>query len=261
MNWFEKLRQKKAWCPAHAQTLNSGTVPVNAADTPDTAGGPVERRTRFFTYMSWAVVAIAFLSAYLAIPYLPETIPIHWDAVGNANGFTSGVTGAFMMPCLMTGFLIILMVIPRFDAMKGTFGLYRDIYALVIFSIAVFMLAIHFFTLLTGMGYDIPIMVFMPVMMGMLFMVIGSLMPHIGRNTTMGFRLPWTLRDPVVWQRTHEYGAKVMIGAGVLCILSSLAGIYAIFLMLVIILVSTGYVTVWSYRFAKEREKNGVYNL
>jgi len=77
----------------------------------------------------------------------------------------------------------------------------------------------------------------------------------------MGFRLPWTLRDPVVWQRTHEYGGKVMVGAGALVVLSSLAGIYAIFLMLAIILVSTGYVTVWSYRFAKEREKNGVYNL
>jgi uncharacterized membrane protein len=104
------------------------------------------------------------------------------------------------------------------------------------------------------MGYDIPIMVFMPVMMGILFMVIGSLMPHIGRNTTMGFRLPWTLRDPVVWQRTHEYGAKVMIGAGVLVVFTPLAGMYALPAMLVILGVSMGYVTVWSYRFAKTRD-------
>ena len=68
----------------------------------------------------------------------------------------------------------------------------------------------------------------------------------------MGIRLPWTLASEEVWNRTHEYGGRVFMAAGVLVVLGSLvAGIWAMALMLVIILGSTLYIGIWSFRLAK----------
>jgi uncharacterized membrane protein len=253
MTWFEDLWQKKVWCPAHAQSLNTRNIPVDTTMTSESTGSPVGRRTRLFLFLAWAVVALGYIISYVALPYLPATIAIHWNIFGNADGFIDKIAGAFGLPLFMTVMMVLLTILPRFERMKGTFSLYRDIYAILVFCIAVFMFAIQMFTLLTGMGFVIPVMVFMPVMQGILFMVLGSLLPHVGRNSTMGFRLPWTLRDPVVWQRTHEYGSRFLIAAGALNLLCPLAGMWGLTLGIVIVLIAMGYVTIWSYRLAKSR--------
>jgi uncharacterized membrane protein len=90
------------------------------------------------------------------------------------------------------------------------------------------------------------------LLIGFLFIAMGGMTPHIRRNTIMGIRLPWTLASEEVWNRTHEYGGRVFMAAGVLVVLGSLiAGIWAMALMLVIILGSTLYISIWSFRLAK----------
>jgi uncharacterized membrane protein len=68
----------------------------------------------------------------------------------------------------------------------------------------------------------------------------------------MGIRFPWTLASEVVWKKTHEFGGRLFRVAGVIVILGSLvAGIWAIAWMLVIILGTSLYICIWSYRLAK----------
>lgn len=157
------------------------------------------------------------------------------------------------MPVIMLVLMLLLTVIPRFEQMKGSFGMYRDIYQILVFCMAVFLLAIHIVTLLWSLGVQVPMYALMPVMFGLLFVILGSLMPGIRRDTSMGFRFPWTLRDVEVWRRTHEYGSKIFTVAVLLTILSACTGIYAIAFVLVII-GATVYITVWSYRVSKEVE-------
>jgi len=44
-----------------------------------------------------------------------------------------------------------------------------------------------------------------------LFFFLGSMMPKLKQNYTIGIRLPWTLHSEIVWDKTHQFGGKLFI--------------------------------------------------
>ncbi|HEX3002458.1 MAG TPA: SdpI family protein [Methanoregula sp.] len=242
------------WCPMHAAPQELPLAPegrgVKSRMTGDS--GPVARRSAGFMRLAWGVVILAWVLAILALPHLPEVIPVHWGLHGEPDGFASRLTGSLGMPLLATFIMVLLLVIPRFDCFQISLSPFRDSYSLMILATISMLLCIEVMALLIGLGVNVPVVTVVPVLIGLLFIVMGSLMPHIGRNTTMGIRLPWTLASEEVWKKTHEFGGRLFVAAGVIVIIGSLVtGIWATALMIVVILGTTLYVCLWSYRLAK----------
>jgi immunity protein, SdpI family len=249
----DTVRRHLGWCPMTA-AVQSRTQEQNTASKPVSDGdpGPVERRAVLYVRLAWIVIGLSWLITLAFLPFLPETIPVHWNIFGEADGFARGLFGAFSLPVILTVTAIILMKLPRFDQMRRSIDRVRDIYSIMIFSIVSFLLALQVMVLLTSVGMDLPVAIILPMMLGFLFIVIGSLLPHIGRNTTMGIRLPWTIRDEKVWKMTHEHGGPLFVIAGVLIVLGGpVAGIWAMPLMEIILLGTILYITIWSYRLSK----------
>jgi uncharacterized membrane protein len=143
--------------------------------------------------------------------------------------------------------------------MRVSFDDARDIYAIVLFATVSLLLGIEVTTLLSSAGMDLPLAVVLPVLLGFFFIVVGRLMPHIRRNTTIGIRLPWTVRDEMVWKKTHEHGGPVFVIAGVLIVLgSAVAGTVVMPLAFGILVVAVLYITVWSYRLSRAGTTDGV---
>ncbi len=248
------IRKYLGWCPmaAAAQQVPGGKTaeahqPQRAADA-----GPVARRALLFSRLTFAIAGLSWIVALAALPYLPETIPVHWNIYGEADGFSGQLTGAFGLPALITLTAAFLVVLPRFDRMREAFEDSRDIYAMVTFSTVSLILGIQSVAMLSAVSTDVPVAVAFPILLGFFFMVIGSLMPYVRRNTTIGFRLPWTIRDDTVWKRTHEHGGTVFILAGVLMVIVSAgAGARAAPFAIGILLAAVLYVSVWSYRLSR----------
>jgi uncharacterized membrane protein len=252
-DFSETFRKYLGWCPMAAATrpeqggLETAAEPENA-----TGAGPVARRAVLFSRLTWAVVALAWIVALAALPYLPETIPVHWNIYGEADAFAGRLAGAFGLPAIMTIATVLIVVLPRFNRMRVTFDDARDIYAIVTFAVVSLMFGIEVTTLLSSAGVDLPVAVVFPVLLGFFFIVVGSLMPYIRRNTTAGIRLPWTIRSEKVWDETHRHGGKVFVIAGVLIVLAStIGGKPATPLAFGIMAVAIIYITAWSYRFSK----------
>ncbi len=243
------------WCPMHASVRSpvrgSGTGTARQKDTLDD-GGPVARRSSRYMRLAWGVVILAWIIAVLALPYLPEIIPVHWDLHGVADGFVGRLYGALGLPVLLTLVMILLLVLPRFDSMQASLVGFRDIYAIVVLSTVAMIFCIELMTLAIAFGIALPVATIISILIGLLFIVMGNLMPHVGRNRTMGIRLPWTLASDEVWKKTHDYAGPLFTGAGAVVVIGSLlAGTWAIALMLVVILGTTLYISIWSYRIAR----------
>lgn len=251
----EKVWNAMGWCPMEAPVRYPDITATQERQPPDAAGSssPVALRSARFMRLAWGVVILSWIVAILALPHLPEVIPIHWGLHGEPNGFADRFTGMLGLPVIATILMAVLLVMPRFDSVQVSLLPFRDSYAIIIFATVTIVFCIEVMTLAIAMGAGLPVVTIVSVLMGFLFIVMGSLMPHIGRNTTVGIRLPWTLKSDEVWRRTHEYGGKVYMASGVLVVLGSLvSGIWALALMLTVILGSTLYICVWSYRLAKQ---------
>ena len=98
------------------------------------------------------------------------------------------------------------------------------------------------------MGYEIPIERIVPILIGLLFLIIGNYLPRCRRNYTQGIKTPWTLNSDENWRKTHHLAGYLWIFGGLLMMLLAFAPEIMVKVGVVLLLVLTaGIPFVYSY--------------
>lgn len=181
-------------------------------------------RIRSFIPALITLIINALFSLYFAI-ILPETaqIPVHWNLSGQPDAFH----GKYQ--ALLSGFGINLLLFvliflfpfysPRYERDKRRFQ--KLLPELGFILILVFSLIQLYGYLVAYKGDILPInMLF--VILGLLFIVVGNLLPKIPRNFFIGIRTPWTMIDKENWHKTHRFAAYSYIVSGLILLIDSL---------------------------------------
>ena len=194
-------------------------------------------------WIALLALCVASAAAYVlwALPAMPETVPTHWGVDGTADGWDSKGSTIFMgvvMPFLI---LALLFAVPHLDPRGASFNRFKGVYQGFSAAFTVFMVVVAWITPLSALGVlptaggsVVNIIVF--GFLGLLFVGLGVVMPHIEPNYTFGVRLPWTLADPENWRRTHRFAGPVFVVMGVVTVVSALLASAAPELTLVVLL-------------------------
>lgn len=169
-----------------------------------------------------ALIAIGFAVSLAVFPQLPERVPTHWNAAGEADGYGSRAFGAFVIPVVMLFLFGLMHVLPHIDPRKSNYGKFEGTYHFVINLVLTFTLAVHFLILAVTLGAPIPVERAIPFGVGALFAVLGNVLPRTRSNWMLGIRTPWTLSSDRVWERTHRVGGYLMFGAGIIVMVAAL---------------------------------------
>jgi uncharacterized membrane protein len=207
----------------------------------------------------FAIIAglITTLAVTIAVyPAAPDLIVSHWNAAGQPDGYMSKFWGLFLIPLIMTGIVALFAILPRIDPYKKNYEKFRDYYEGFILVFVFFMLAIQVQIILWSFGYEISPNLTLPVLIGILFIYIGFLLGHAEQNWFVGIRTPWTLSSATVWKKTHDIGGKLFIIAGVISFVGVVAGVYALWFILVPILAVAVFTVVYSYIEYQKEIKN-----
>ena len=194
---------------------------------------------------------VMFLAAY---SYLPETMPIHWNAQGQVDGYGSRTTAAFIffLPILLA---LMFQFLPKIDPKKQNyvkFQKYYDIFA--IFFIAFFAVINGVMLTETLKPGTLSIGLVISIGVSLMFIVLGNMMGKIKHNYFMGIKTPWTLADPDVWNKTHCVGGIMWVVIGILALITSFIStvIFSV-ILLVGALGSTVVLYILSYVWFKKR--------
>jgi uncharacterized membrane protein len=174
----------------------------------------------------WYPVLLALLGALVSTAVysrLPDSVAVHWDLSGNPNGWMPRPIGAFFAPVFIVVLWQLLRLAPRIDPREANYARFGPAYETIVASALVLMLAIHLVVLGLALGYHLPLGRLLPAMMGVLYVVIGNVMPRTRSNWWFGVRTPWTLSSDRVWTRTHRLAGYSMTGAGLVMLLAALA--------------------------------------
>lgn len=199
------------------------------------------------------IVIILFAVGIYMYPQLPDTIASHWNAQGQVNGYTSKLWGLFLLPILSVGLVLLFVAIPRIDPLKANIEKFRTFYDRFVVLFMVFFFYFYLLTILWNMGVQYNFGQVLAPAFGGLFYYIGVMIEHAKRNWFVGIRTPWTLSSENVWDKTHAIGAKLFKITGVVALLGVLLPNYALFFVLVPVLVVAVYLIAYSY-FAYQRE-------
>lgn len=168
------------------------------------------------------IIAVAFAASAAVYRNLPERIPTHWNLSGEVDGWMGRTWGAFLMPLILVAQLGLFYVLPRIDPRAANYTKFKGTYDILIITLMIFMLGIHLLILATALGAGIPITRILPAGMGIVFIVLGNLMPRMRPNWFVGIKTPWTLSSDRVWERTHRFSGRMFVVVGALVALSAL---------------------------------------
>ena len=153
---------------------------------------------------------------------LPQRIPTHWNFAGEIDGWSGRPFGVFFIPlfCLAMHWFIVgcICLDPKSQNIQGK-ALSFSLWFCPVFSNL--MMA---FVYGAALGLEFDLHRALAVVLGLLYLILGGLMPKFQHNYTIGIRVPWTLDDPENWEKTHRMAGKVCVVGGLAVLMTVFTG-------------------------------------
>lgn len=170
------------------------------------------------------IIVAGLVASALVYPDLPERVPTHWNLAGEVDGWSPRAWGAWMIPLFTALIWALMRWLPSIDPRGKNYVKFGGAFEGIMISVMLFMLVLHVITLRAALGYSVAMERVVPLGVGVLFVVIGNLLPRARPNWFVGIRTPWTLSSDRVWEKTHRLGGRLFVLGGILIALSTLLG-------------------------------------
>jgi len=208
---------------------------------------------KFYKIFSITAAIIALIVGLYVYQFLPDQVPVHWNAAGEVDRYGSPEEGAFLMPVMMLLIVGLFFVIPRIAVFRKNFETFKKQYWILCAALQLFLLAVFAATLMPIAGIPLNMNTFIFFMVGALFVLIGILMPSFKRNFFVGVRTPWTIANDEVWDKTHKVTGKLFIVCGIIIFIASfIPAPYSVWAILVSAFGVTGISIGYSYWYYKK---------
>ncbi|WDL88507.1 SdpI family protein [Priestia aryabhattai] len=167
------------------------------------------------------ITLLTLVAWLIALPHLPATMPIHWGANGEADGFATKINAMILTVGIMVLIYFIIAFVPRIDPRKENYKYFSKTYNIVLNAVLLLFFFVNMSTILQGLGYNVPMSYIAPIMAGLIFIIIGNYLQRVRSNYFMGIRTPWTLSNETVWKKTHRLSGKIFFIGGLLILISA----------------------------------------
>ena len=181
------------------------------------------------------VILLPILAGVILWNQLPDPMPSHWNAAGEVDGWSSKPFAVFGLPLILLAAQWLCMLGTAADPKKNNHP--EKIMHLVLWIIPVLSVVMHTFTYAAAMGKEVPMETVMPVLVGVIFTIIGNYMPKCKQNYTIGIKIPWTLDNEENWNKTHRFAGFLWTACGILIMLTCFIGGFWVFLPITFLMV------------------------
>ena len=196
----------------------------------------------------WLLIAGMFAMAAAAWGGAPERIPVHWGLAGNVDRYGGRFEGLLAIPLLAVAIYALMILLPRLDPGRANYAAFGSVYGVMRLALTTVLAACYGLVQLWIHGIHARIEVWMPLIVGALFIVVGDLLGKVRPNWFVGIRTPWTLSSKLAWTGTHRAGRWVFLLMGLMTMSCAvLRSAWAVFTMAGVGLAGLLGLTVYSY--------------
>jgi uncharacterized membrane protein len=202
------------------------------------------------------IILLSFLISIYFYPAMPEKMSSHWNIRGEVDGYMSKFWSLFLIPIISSAIFLLFVIIPKIDPLKANIAKFRNYYNGLIVLIIVFLFYLYILTILWNLGITFSMLQFLSPAFGIVLFYCGILLKKAKRNWFIGIKTPWTISNERVWNKTHKLGGRLFKISGIIAFLGIFFQHYAIFLIIVPVILVTIYTYIYSYfEYQKEIKK------
>ena len=228
----------------------------------------------------WILAIIALAVTAVAIPFLPESVPVHFNGSWQPDRWGSPYEMLLLPVLLLVLAVVWTAVLNRFEkeaaeaedektrasalANQKTTGIAGISLTAMLTLLQAWLLFIVYRASdpggeVAGAGMErLPF-----ILVGLIFVVVGNIMPKTRRNGFVGFRFSWSMYNDDTWRRVHRFGGYAMVLTGILVMIASgaipsaLTAVVVLMALLAAALIVTLVYAKRVYREEKERSEKG----
>lgn len=178
--------------------------------------------TRIATIIS--IASMVLIGAYAAwiYPSLPDPMPTHWNAAGQADDYTAKAIGAPLLAAIPLFIFIVFKLIPVISPRGFRTESFSNVLNILMTASVVFGCIIGIAALRAARDSSADITTLVLVAVGFLLVIMGNFLGKVRKNFFLGIRTPWTLASDEVWAKTHRLGGWCFVVAGIFMVIMGL---------------------------------------
>ena len=204
--------------------------------------------------LKYLLMAAPFLMILAVYNKLPAEVPMHWNIHGEIDRYGSR-NELFLIAGINVFLGVFMSAVAKIDPKQKNYTKFRETYDWMVIWTLGFMTVLMGVVLTETMEPGtINISKVACIMVGILFIVLGNMMPKVKQNFFTGVKTPWALSSETVWNKTQRLGGKSMVLGGVLILLSGFLsnGKAAVFLIILTAILISILPMVMSYIWYKQ---------
>jgi len=160
---------------------------------------------------------VPLLLAAVFYTSLPAEIPMNWGMNGEVTYSEKKWIWAATALSALIG--LMFMYLPLIDPRKENYEKFRDSYNTVAVIFQLFMITVTGIILVESfLPGTLSVENIVIGMVGLLLIFLGNMLPKFKNNYFIGFRTPWALSHPDVWNKTQRLGGYCFCLTGLVCL-------------------------------------------
>ena len=208
------------------------------------------KQNKYKLIISAIITLLPMIFGFIVWDRLPENIATSFGWKGEITGYSSKMFAVVGLPVMLTFVNLICIIATSADPRRKNIN--NKVFSVVIGIVPVCSLLCGICIYANALGYIISVESIMPVFMGILFFVLGFILPKCKQNYTIGIKLPWTLHDEENWNKTHKLAGKLWVYGGIVMTVAGLFNLTFIFMTIIFALVIIP--TVYSYLLYRKQK-------
>ncbi len=208
--------------------------------------------------LSAAIIGLMVIVSVWAYAVLPSDarVAIHFGPDGQPDRWTSAAQGVLFAPLTAIFIWGVFAIVPKIDPKRDGLARSAKAYGALWIAMVSLFAIIHGIIIAGAMGVEINMARPITALMGVLFLILGNYLGKLRPNYTFGIRTRWTLADPEIWDKTHRFSARLMVGSGLVLVVAAFAlpvgTVLAVTLVVTIAVIAIG-TTGYSYWLWRRR--------
>ena len=167
------------------------------------------------------VISLLPLAAGLILfDRLPAQLPLYYTFEGEPGLLADKILCITLLPGICAVITLVLGI-----ALKTLISRSIGVYLAVLLTAPLFSCSIESMMLADSFGFPVTDMTITMILVGILFYLLGAIIPAIGPNSLIGARFPWIMDDSEAWYKTQVFTGRFMIVSGLIFIIDAFANI------------------------------------
>lgn len=213
--------------------------------------------------------AIYFLLMFLpllitvfALPFLPESVPAHYNFAGEIDRWGSKYE-TLLFPLCTIGMGVFMLWMAKIAAKSEEDGKNNE--KIVFYTgmgLSVWFTVLHCYFLYKDFAaaksisyaYEADVNQLCCIFLGLIMVITGNFMPKLRNNGVMGLRTTWSMKNDTTWKKSQIFGGISFMISGALIVAFGifLDGYFAMCVALGVIIICTVVCIIYTYKIAQK---------